>query len=75
MASEKKKSYMKKYNKQPKVKAKKAAYMQRMRALKDKESARNLIRTLLDFGFEKLAFQYALERAPEMLVTAKVRRR
>ena len=71
MVTEHKKQYMKRYNQLPDVKAKKANYMRRIRAAKDSESARNLVRTLLDLGHEQLAFEYAQERAPEMLITIK----
>jgi len=63
---------MRKYNARPEVKARKAAYMRKIRAKADKEAARNLVRFLLNLGYEQLAYQYALERAPEMLATVKV---
>jgi len=75
MVTEHKKRYMKRYNQQQNVKAKKAGYMRRVRATKDAESARSLVRTLLDLGHEQLAFEYAQERAPEMLVTVKAETR
>mgnify|MGYP006992539855 CR=1 FL=1 len=62
---------MKRYNQLAHVKAQKAEYMRRVRAAKDSESARSLVRTLLDLGHEQLAFEYAQERAPEMLLTVK----
>jgi len=71
MVTEQKKQYMKFYNKMPHVKARKAKYMRRARAEQDEESARDLVRTLLDLGYEDLAYEYALERAPEMLIAAK----
>jgi len=73
MVSEQKQAYMKSYNRQPKVKAKKAEYMRMKRAESDEIAARKLVTELLDMGFENLAFEYALERAPEMLATVKVR--
>ena len=73
MVTEHKKRYMKSYNQLSHVKARKAEYMRRFRADKDKEAARNLVRTLLDLGHENLAFEYAQERCPEMLITAKNR--
>jgi len=75
MVSKRKKAYMRKYNQKPEVKAKKAAYMRKIRAEADKEAARRLVQLLLDFGYEDLAYQYALERAPEMLVTVKANAR
>jgi len=75
MVTEHKKQYMKRYNQLPQVKAKKAGYMRRVRAEKDSESARNLVRTLLDLGHEQLAFEYAQERCPEMLITVKAETR
>ena len=72
MVSNRKKAYMRKYNARPEVKARKAAYMRKIRAKADKEAARNLVRFLLNLGYEQLAYQYALERAPEMLATVKV---
>jgi hypothetical protein len=71
MVTECKRQYMKQYNQLPHVKASKAEYMRRVRAGNDKESARSLVRSLLDLGFESLAFEYAQERCPEMLITAK----
>ena len=73
MASERKKAYMRKYNQRPEVKVRKAAYMRRIRAEKELEAARNLVRVLLDCGYEGMAFEYAKERAPEMLLTVKSR--
>lgn len=72
MVTERKKQYMKFYNQLPHVKAKKAEYMRRIRAESDSVAARNLVRALLDFGYEDMAFEYAQERAPEMLATVKV---
>jgi len=73
MVSSQKKAYMKRYNKLPVIKAKKAGYMRIVRAKKDEEASRSLVRFLLDTGFEGLAFEYAQERCPEMLAVAKVR--
>ncbi len=75
MVTERKKQYMKKYNQLPHVKASKAEYMRRARAGNDTEAARSLVRSLLDLGFENLAFEYAQERCPEMLITAKAQAR
>lgn len=66
-----KKEYMKEYNKRKHVKEKKKLYMRKKRARKEKESARKLVRIFLDAGYEDLAYKYALERAPEMLVKSK----
>ena len=71
MVSERKKSYMKRYNKRPEVKARKAAYMRKVRSEADQVAARELVEFLLDMGYEDMAFDYASERAPEMLVVAK----
>ncbi|MFH0868976.1 MAG: hypothetical protein V1839_01985 [archaeon] len=73
MVTEHKRLYMKRYNQMRHVKAKKAEYMRRVRAAKDSDAARNLVRTLLDLGHEQLAFEYAQERCPEMLVTVKAK--
>lgn len=62
---------MKKYNQQPEVKAKKAAYMRKVRFEADKAAARRLVSFLLNMGYEDMAFETAQERAPEMLVTVK----
>jgi len=69
-----KRAYMKHYNKRADVKDKKAAYMRRVRSEADKEAARRLVSFLLERGHEDMAYDYALERAPEMLVTVKGRR-
>ena len=75
MASQRKLAYMKYYNQRPEVKAKKAGYMRRVRAQKDESASRSLVQALLNLGFENLAFEYAQERAPEMLavVSSKAR--
>lgn len=66
---------MKRYNKKPEVRERKAEYMRKIRSKKDKEAAHRLVRFLLDQGYEDLAYQHALERAPEMLVTVKAKAR
>ncbi len=73
MVSPHKKAYMKAYNQLATVKAKKAGYMRRVRAEADNEASQRLVHTLLDLGFENLAFEYAQERAPEMLATISPR--
>jgi hypothetical protein len=73
MVGEQKKQYMHFYNKRPKVKAKKAEYMRIKRVESDEIAARKLVQELLDMGFEQLAFEYAQERAPEMLATVQIR--
>ena len=64
-----KKEYMREYNQRRHVKEKKKLYMRKIRAEQEREAARNLVRLFLDAGYEDLAYQYALERAPEMLLT------
>ena len=71
MVTKRKKIYMKLYNKQQAVKARKAAYMRKIRAEKRTYETRDMVRFLLDSGYEKLAFDYAKQYAPEMLVTIK----
>lgn len=66
-----KKEYMKRYNHRDYVKEKKKKYMRKKRAEKEEESSRNLVNIFLDAGFENLAYEYALERAPSMLINAK----
>ncbi len=74
MAKNKSKAkYMRKYNQRAYVKQKKAEYMRKVRAQRDQEAAKDLVRFLLELGYEDMAYDYAKERAPEMLVTAKVR--
>lgn len=73
--SERKKDYMKEYNSLSSVKKKKAEYMRRIRSEKEDEAARNIVRLFLKFGFEDLATEFALERAPEMLITSKIRKK
>lgn len=66
-----KKEYMDKYNKRDYVKERKKLYMRKQRAEKEEEAARNLVNIFLEAGFEDIAYQYALERAPDMLVKSK----
>jgi len=73
MATPRKLAYMKHYNQLATVKAKKAGYMRRIRANADEDASRSLVQTLLNLGYENLAFEYAQERAPEMLATVKAR--
>ena len=75
MVTERKRRYMKNYNQLQHVKAKKAEYMRKIRSGNDVEASRSLVRSLLDLGFENLAFEYAQERCPEMLITAKAKTR
>lgn len=75
MVSEQKRKYMRRYNQRGYVKAMKAGYMRRMRAEHEKEASRNLVRILLDAGYEGLAYEYAIERAPEMLATIRIKRK
>ena len=74
MVSKRKRDYMKKYNQLPQVKARKAAYMRQKRAERDKQAAIELVNFLLDIGYEDMAYAYALERAPQMLLTVKSRK-
>jgi len=73
VSAPRKKQYMHRYNKKPEVKAKKAEYMRVKRIESDEIAARKLVQELLDMGFEQLAFEYAQERAPEMLATVQIR--
>ncbi|MCX6774987.1 MAG: hypothetical protein NTY99_02750 [DPANN group archaeon] len=70
-APEQKKAYMHRYNRKPEVRALKADYMRRKRVESDEEAARKLVTELLNMGYENLAFEYAQERAPEMLAAVK----
>ena len=70
-APEQKKAYMHRYNRKPEVRALKADYMRRKRVESDTEAARRLVTELLSMGYETLAFEYAQERAPEMIATVK----
>lgn len=71
MASASKKAYMRGYNLRAEVKARKAAYMRRVRQEREGQAHVQLVRTLLDIGYQNLAEEYALERCPEMLLTVK----
>ena len=71
--SEKKRKYMKQYNRRLDVKAKKAEYMRKVRSKADKVAGKKLVGFLLDMGYENEAFEVAQERSPEMLVTVKNR--
>lgn len=73
MVSEAKKAYMKQYNRRPRVKKRKAEYMQRIRAEYDQQASRNLVSFLAEMGYEDLATEYAIERAPEMLISLRNR--
>ena len=73
MVSEAKKAYMKQYNRRPKVKRLKAAYMRKIRSEADQKAARELVSFLAEMGYEDIATEYALERAPEMLISLKNR--
>ena len=71
--SDRKKTYMKEYNKRNYVKDRKLEYMRKFRSKQDKEAAKRLVNMLREYGFEDWAVDIAQERAPEMLVTAKTR--
>ncbi len=73
MVSARKKQYMKKYNQLTEVKTKKAEYMRKTRADKDKDAARRLVLFLAEMGYRDWAADVAMERAPEMLATVKAR--
>ena len=73
--SENKKAYMKKYNNREYVKSKKAEYMKKIRKNSDDEAAIRVVTLLKEYGFEDWAFDIAQERAPQMLVSSKVRSR
>ena len=73
--SENKKAYMKKYNNREYVKQKKAEYMQKTRKTSDDEASIRLVNLLREYGFEDWAVDVAQERAPQMLVSSKVRSR
>jgi len=62
---------MKRYNKRSDVKARKVAYMRKVRSKADKVAGRKLVELLLDMGYENEAFEVAQERAPEMILTIK----
>ncbi|MEK6923371.1 MAG: hypothetical protein AABW84_01605 [Nanoarchaeota archaeon] len=71
MITEHKKEYMRKYNKQLEVKVKKAAYMRKVRAERKTKDAYDMVRFLLNAGYENMAFDYAKQYVPDMLVTIK----
>ena len=73
--SENKKAYMKKYNNRDYVKRKKAEYMRKTRSNENNEASVRLVNLLREYGFEDWAFDVAQERAPQMLVSSKVRSR
>ena len=66
---------MRRYNQRTDVKAKKAAYMRKVRSETDKKAARDLVKFMLEMGYENEAFEVAKERAPEMLVRVKQKAR
>jgi hypothetical protein len=70
--SENKKAYMRKYNNRSYVKRKKAEYMRKNRKSADDEASVRLVNLLREYGFEDWAFDFAQERAPQMLVSSKV---
>jgi hypothetical protein len=73
--SNRKKTYMKEYNSRNYVKDRKSEYMRKLRSKQDKEAAKRLVNMLREYGFEDWAVDVAQERAPEMLVSSKVRTR
>jgi hypothetical protein len=73
--SKNKKSYMKKYNNREYVKQKKAEYMRKTRKNTDDEASIRLVNLLREYGYEDWAADVAKERAPQMLVSSKVRTR
>jgi len=73
--SENKKAYMKKYNNREYVKQKKAEYMQKTRKTSDDEASIRLVNLLREYGFEDWAVDIAQERAPQMLVSSRIRTR
>ena len=66
---------MKKYNNRDYVKRKKAEYMRKTRSNENNEASVRLVNLLREYGFEDWAFDVAQERAPQMLVSSKVRSR
>lgn len=74
MSSKSKKEYMKEYNQRDYVKEKKREYMRRKRAEEERKASRHLVKLFLDAGYEDLAYEYAVERAPEMLAKARNKR-
>jgi hypothetical protein len=73
--SQNKKAYMKKYNNREYVKQKKAEYMQKTRKTSDDEASIRLVNLLREYGFEDWAVDIAQERAPQMLVSSRIRTR
>ncbi len=73
MVSKRKKAYMREYNQQPYVKAKKAEYMRKVRAVKARQLAKETVLAFLHAGYENQAFEYAKEFAPETLLIIKAR--
>lgn len=73
--SKNKKSYMKKYNNREYVKQKKAEYMRKTRKNSNDEASIRLVNLLREYGYEDWAVDVAKERAPQMLVSSKVRTR
>ena len=73
--SENKKAYMKKYNNRKYVKQKKAEYMQKTRKNSNDEASIRLVNLLREYGFEDWAVDVAQERAPQMLVSSRIRTR
>lgn len=73
--SQNKKVYMKKYNNREYVKQKKAEYMQKTRKNSNDKASIRLVNLLREYGFEDWAVDIAQERAPQMLVSSKVRSR
>jgi len=74
-STKRKKQYMKKYNQRKDVKSKKADYMRKVRSEEEKDASRKLVELFLEFGFEDLAYETAMERAPEMLATVQSKAR
>ncbi len=66
---------MKKYNNREYVKQKKAEYMQKTRKTSDDEASIRLVNLLREYGFEDWAVDIAQERAPQMLVSSRIRTR
>ncbi len=66
---------MKKYNNRDHVKRKKAEYMRKNRSTANDEASVRLVNLLREYGFEDWAFDVAQERAPQMLVSSKIRSR
>ena len=73
--SKNKKKYMKKKKNKNNKKQKKAEYMRMNRKKSNNEAAIRVVNLLKEYGFEDWAFDIAQERAPQMLVSSKVRSR